>query len=94
MNSRKLLVMSLLGTALIIGADRSFRGSFPRPRIFVALIFVYILLGFVVEFAPKLATYFGALLFIGVLLDRGPFVFNSISKRLNQGYNYARKEVK
>lgn len=81
---RKAVVISLLGTALIISLDRSFRGNFPRPRVFVALLFIWIVLGFLAEFAPKLAAYFGGLVFTGVLLSQGPYVFQQINKRIQQ----------
>lgn len=82
---KKFVVVGLLGTALIVAADRSFRGSFPRPRVFVALVFVWLVLGFLAEFAPKLAAYFAGLIFVGVLLDNGPYVFQQITKRINAG---------
>lgn len=82
---RKAVVISLLGTALIIALDRSFRGNFPRPRVFVALLFIWIILGFMAEFAPKLAAYFGALVFTGVLIQNGPYVFAQINKKIQTG---------
>ena len=84
---RKIVVIALLGSALIVSADRSFRGSFPKPRVFVALLFVWIMLAFLAEFAPKLAAYFAGLVFTGILLTNGPYVFQQLQKRINQGRN-------
>lgn len=80
---KKLVVVALLGTALIIASERSFKGSFPKPRVFVALVFIWLVLGFLAEFAPKLAAYFAGLIFVGVLLDSGPYVLQQFQKRLN-----------
>lgn len=84
-NYRKFVVIALLGSALIIAADRSFRGSFPKPRVFVALLFVWIMLAFMAEFAPKLAAYFAGLIFTAILLTNGPYVFQQINKRISAG---------
>jgi len=81
---KKTVVVALLATALIISADRTMRGNFPRPRVFVALVFIWLVLGFLAEFAPKLAAYFAGLVFVGVLIDNGPYVFQGIQKRLQQ----------
>lgn len=81
---RKAVVMALLGTALIVSVDRSFRGNFPKPRLFVALLVTWLFLGFLAEFAPKLAAYFAGLVFIGVLLNNGPYVFRQIEKKINE----------
>lgn len=80
---KKAVVIALLGTALLISTDRSFRGNFPKPRVFVALLFIFLVLGFLAEFAPKLAAYFAGLVFVGVLVDNGPYVFQQIQKRIN-----------
>lgn len=82
---RKFVVIALLGSAVIVAADRSFRGSFPKPRVFVAILFVWIMLAFMAEFAPKLAAYFAGLVFTSILLTNGPFVFQQINKRINEG---------
>lgn len=82
---RKVVVIALLGTALIVAADRSFRGSFPKPRVFVALLIVWVFLAFLAEFAPKLAAYFAGLVFVGVLVNNGPFVFAQLQRRINAG---------
>ena len=82
-NYKKLVVVALLGTALIIASERSFKGNFPKPRIFVALVFIWLVLGFLAEFMPKLAAYFAGLIFVGVLLDSGPYVLQQFQKRLN-----------
>jgi hypothetical protein len=80
---KKLVVVALLGTALIIASERSFKGSFPKPRVFVALVFVWLVLGFLAEFAPKLAAYFAGLIFVGVVLQSGPYVLQQFQKRIN-----------
>lgn len=82
---RKVVVIALLGSALIVAADRSFRGSFPKPRVFVALLIVWIFLAFLAEFAPKLAAYFAGLVFVGILVNNGPFVFAQLQRRINAG---------
>lgn len=82
---RKIVVIALLGSALIVSIDRSFRGNFPKPRVFVALLFVWIMLAFLAEFAPKLAAYFAGLVFTGILLTNGPYVFQQLQKRINAG---------
>lgn len=84
---RKVVVIALLGSALLIAADRSFRGSFPKPRVFVALLFIWIVLAFAAEFAPKLAAYFAGLVFTGILLTNGPYVFQQINRRISQAPN-------
>lgn len=80
---KKLVVVALLGTALIIASERSFKGSFPKPRVFVALVFIWLVLGFLAEFAPKLAAYFAGLVFVGVVLQSGPYVLQQFQKRIN-----------
>lgn len=82
---RKIVVIALLGSALLVAADRSFRGNFPRPRVFVALVIVWLFLAFTAEFAPKLAAYFAGLVFVAILLDSGPNVFRNIERRIGQG---------
>lgn len=82
---RKVVVIALLGSALIVAADRSFRGGFPKPRVFVALLVVWIFLAFMAEFAPKLAAYFAGLVFVGILVNNGPYVFAQLQRRINAG---------
>lgn len=82
---RKVVVIALLGSALLVAADRSFRGSFPKPRVFVALLVVWIFLAFTAEFAPKLAAYFAGLVFVGILVHNGPYVFAQLQRRINAG---------
>jgi len=84
---RKVVVIALLGSALLLATDRSFRGSFPKPRTFVALLFIWIMLAFTAEFAPKLAAYFAGLIFTGILLTNGPYVFKQINARISAAPN-------
>jgi len=91
---KKAVVVSLLGTALIVSLHRSFKGSFPRPQVFIALLFIWIVLGFMAEFAPKLAAYFGGLVFTAVLIQQGPYVFQQINAKVQGGKQPTKQPVK
>lgn len=81
---RKTVTLALLGTFLIIAAHKGTKGKFPEPRVMVALAFVFLVLGFLVEFAPKLAAAFAALVFVSVLLSQGSDVLKKAQKELGR----------
>lgn len=78
--NRKTVTLALLGSFLLLIAERGFKGEFPKPRIMIALSVAFLFVGIVAEYEPTFAAYFAILIFIAILLERGEFVLNSIVK--------------
>lgn len=76
MQDRKTVALSLVATFVILMADEGLvKTRAPSPRKIVSFAVVFLVLGFLVEIAPKPAKYFSVLLFIGTLYKIGPEVF-------------------
>lgn len=83
MQQRKTLVLFSLGTALVLGANTVVvKKQVPKPRKVMAFAVIYILLGFLVEFAPDLAVMFAALVFVSVALSQGSAALGGVRKAI------------
>lgn len=82
--TNKTLVLSIVGTFMIVAGNRAFaKHQFPKPHILVGIAIAYLFLGFVAELGKggeQLAATFGVLILVGVTLTQGKPVFDGITK--------------
>lgn len=80
MNGKKSVTLALLGCFIVIVGNRGVNGTFPKPRTFLGLSIAFLMIGFLVEFAPKLGAAFAWLIFISLTLTEGPDLFKATAK--------------
>jgi hypothetical protein len=77
---RKLVTLSLIVTAVLVTVDEIASGRLPRPRIYIGLIAVFIVLLLLAQIAPVIAAPLAMLILVVALLQRGPNVLRKVTK--------------
>lgn len=77
------VVLSMVGTGVVIVISDAVEGAFPRPRAILGLGVVYVALAALADLSPRLAVPFSALVFTGVLLTKGSHALAGIQSAVN-----------
>jgi hypothetical protein len=77
--ARQLVILALVTTLLVSIVNT---GGLPKPRLFIAGAFLFLVLGFLADFAPELAGPFAILLVVGVLLNSGEGAFGRLVRKI------------
>jgi len=81
-DAKKIVVASLILSIAVIVLGKAGKGQVPKPRLFVAGGLVYLMLGFLADFAPAVAAPFAILVALGIFLDRGQGALTTLAKKL------------
>lgn len=81
-DAKRVVVASLILSVAIIVLGKAGKGDVPKPRLFVAGGLVYLVLGFLADFAPQIAAPFAVLVALGVFLDRGTGALTTLARKI------------
>jgi hypothetical protein len=75
--AKRMVIISIVGTGLIVVFDKARTGEWPTPQLFIGLGVVYVVLGFSSDLLPTPTGYFALLFLIAMFLTRGEFVVSA-----------------
>jgi hypothetical protein len=78
--AKRFVVISIVGTGVIVVVDKARSGEWPTPQLFLGLAFVYIVLGFSSDLAPTPTGLFAILFLFAMFLTKGSFVIAAVEK--------------
>lgn len=81
-DAKRIVVASMILSIAIIVLGRAGKGQVPKPRLFIAGGLVYLVLGFLADFAPTVAGPFAILVALGIFLDRGTGALTTLAKKI------------
>jgi membrane-associated HD superfamily phosphohydrolase len=91
-DAKKIVVLSLIATGTVVVLHAVVKQhEFPSPRIFIGGAIMFVILGFVAEFAPQVAAPFAVLVFLAVLLTDGGTALEATTAAITSGRKVGKK---
>lgn len=77
---KRTVLLTMLATGTIVTLDQISRGNLPKPRSYIGLAAVWVVLSFTADRFPQAAAPFAVLLLVGQLATRGPSLFRTLGR--------------
>jgi hypothetical protein len=81
--AKRIVLLSMTGTGVVVMVEKATKGRFPGTRTLLGLAVLYVILGFISDFAPGVAGPLAVLVFLAVLLTNGGTALEGTSRALN-----------